>query len=158
MLPFYQDLLERLGSLHSDIELAIADLPPEALDWSPGPEMNSISVLIVHLTGAERYWIGDVACGLRSDRDRDAEFQTVGLTADLLRTRLRDSLAHARDAMDHLTLADLEEARPSWRDGNTYRVGWALAHALEHTALHAGHVQIQRQMWEQRADEPSCRS
>ena len=149
MLPFYEDLLERLGSLHNDVEEAIVDLPFEALDWSPGLEMNSIAVLVVHLTGAERYWIGDVACGLRSERDRDAEFQAADLTADDLRTRLRDALAYARDAMEQLALTDLAEERPSWRDGNAYRVGWALAHALEHTALHTGHIQVQRQIWDQ---------
>jgi hypothetical protein len=28
-------------------------------------------------------------------------------------------------------------------------VAWALFHALEHTALHCGQIQIQRQLWEQ---------
>ena len=27
---------------------------------------------------------------------------------------------------------------------------WCLAHALEHTALHLGHMQIMRQLWRQR--------
>ena len=29
-------------------------------------------------------------------------------------------------------------------------VAWALLHALEHTAIHLGHMQIMRQLWEQR--------
>jgi hypothetical protein len=32
-------------------------------------------------------------------------------------------------------------------------VGWALCHILKHTALHLGHLQITRQLWEQRQDK-----
>jgi len=28
-------------------------------------------------------------------------------------------------------------------------VAWALAHALEHTALHLGHIQIGRELWQE---------
>ena len=36
--------------------------------------MNSMNVLVVHLIGAERYWIGDVIAGEPSGRDRESEF------------------------------------------------------------------------------------
>ena len=150
MHPFFADLLVHLEDRHNDIIQVLDALPREALDWSPGSEMNSITVLIAHLTGAERYWIGDVACSLRSERDRGAEFRTTGLSADALKVRLHDSLSHARQAVATLTLDDLAQERPSWRDGKSYRVGWALLHALEHTATHTGHIQIQRQIWDQK--------
>ncbi len=35
------------------------------------------------------------------------------------------------------------------RDGREYTVAWALFHALEHTALHLGQMQLTRQLWEQ---------
>jgi ankyrin repeat protein len=35
-------------------------------------------------------------------------------------------------------------------------VAWCLAHALEHTALHLGHMQITRQLWEQRGSPHDC--
>jgi hypothetical protein len=52
--------------------------------------------------------------------------------------------------LEKLTLKDLETLSISPRDGRKLTVAWALAHALEHTALHAGHMQIMRQLWEQR--------
>ena len=61
MLPFLADYFEILRNLHADLEHSLNDLPPEALDWSPGPDMNSLSVLATHVAGSERYWIGDVA-------------------------------------------------------------------------------------------------
>jgi len=69
------------------------------------------------------------------------------LTAVLL-TKLQIALNHSRAVLESLTLADLEQERVSPRDGRTFTVGWALSHALEHTALHTGHIQLTRQMWD----------
>ena len=51
--------------------------------------------------------------------------------------------------LDGLSLEELEELRISPRDGRQFTVGWSLAHALEHTAIHVGHAQITRQLWEE---------
>lgn len=145
-----EDFQERLLALHDAIRAAIAGLPAEALDWVPGPEMNSINVLVVHLTAAERYWIGDVVCGETSHRDRDSEFQARGLVSADLAARLAGVEAFIRDHLDTLAEVKLDEYRISPRDGKKFRAFWALAHALDHTALHLGHLQIQRQLWDQR--------
>jgi len=149
MLSVLEDYLERLQALHADIECTIEGLPPEALDWVPGPDMNSLGVLAVHVADAERYWIGDVAGRDPSGRDRAAEFRTRGLDTAALKARLAKTLAHSQAVLEGLTLPDLEAARVSPRDGRTFTVAWCLAHALEHTALHLGHMQITRQLWEQ---------
>ena len=70
MQTFFEDYLNILQACHTDILKALDGLSPDALDWISGPEMNSISVMVFHLTGAERYWIGDVAAQEPSDRDR----------------------------------------------------------------------------------------
>jgi uncharacterized damage-inducible protein DinB len=149
MIVFYQDFLDRLVELHTNIEQAIQGLSPEALDWSPGKGMNSITVLIVHLTGAERYWIGDVALGDISNRDRAAEFSVSRIPLDVLRARLADASADAQSALTRPALGDPEQERVSPRDGRKFSVAWALLHTLEHTAIHLGHIQITRQLWEQ---------
>ncbi|MCP4424791.1 MAG: DUF664 domain-containing protein [Chloroflexi bacterium] len=148
MLPFFADFLDRLEAMHEAIEQAVAGLPPEALDWRPGPEMNSIAVLVAHTAGAERYWIGDVAGQEPSGRVRAAEFETAGVETAVLLAKLQAALDHSRGVLESLTLANLELERVSPRDGRVYTVGWALSHALEHTALHAGHIQLTRQLWE----------
>ena len=109
--------------------------------------MNSISVLVFHLTGAERYWIGDVAAQEPSDRDRDSEFKVHDVGMDGVRKRLDDSLAYAHKSLEKLTLQDLETSRTSPRDGRKFTVAWALLHALEHANLHLGHIQITHQLW-----------
>ena len=149
MLTILKDYLERLESLHADIGQTVEGLSPVALDWGPGPDMNSLAVLAAHIAGSERYWIGDIAGNDPSGRVREAEFQTGGLDEATLTTRLETALAHSQATLEKLTLAELEVKRTDPRDGNEYTVAWALFHALEHTALHLGQMQLTRQLWEQ---------
>ena len=149
MQSFYTDYLDNLNELHTDILRTISDLPQEALDWSPFSGGNSCSVIIVHIAGAEKYWLGDVVAGAPSGRDREAEFRVRNLIVAELEAHLQASLAYAGDVLDKLGLGDLETSRISPRNDKEVTVAWALIHALKHTAIHLGHVQITRQLWEE---------
>jgi len=150
MSPFFTDYLERLAMLHSEMERALAGLPQAALDWSLGPEINSLAVLTAHVAGSEMFWIGDVIVRGVTTRVREHEFQTSGVTADGLIARLAQALADSQWAVAQLTLSTLEEQRTSPRDGAVYTVAWCLLHALEHVAVHVGHMQLARQLWEEK--------
>jgi len=146
----YQALLDELGELHGEVTKALDTLPAEALDWTPGPEMNSLSILTVHLMGAERYWIGDVVQRDPSFRNREAEFQVKGLDAATLKQRLADLDAYEVAALGKLRLRDLDEERVSPRDGRKVTVGWAVLHPLQHTGQHVGHIEVLVQQWKQK--------
>jgi hypothetical protein len=150
MTTFFTDLIDRFAELHADLAKAVDGLPVEALDWTPGPEMNSICVLVVHLTGAEHYWLCDVAWGEPSGRVRAEEFGVHGLTAEELKTRITAADVCTRKALAKFSLGDLDAERKSSRNNKAFRVGWCLMHALEHSSLHLGHVQLTRQLWEQK--------
>jgi uncharacterized damage-inducible protein DinB len=147
-MTIFDDLYDRLNEFHADILKAIDGLPVHVLDWTPGPETNSINVLVVHLTAAERFWIGDVALGEPSNRTREEEFQAHGLTIDDLTQRLSDADDYAQAAFARLAVSDLDSVRKSPRNDRTFTIGWCLLHALEHTALHTGHIQLTRQLWD----------
>jgi hypothetical protein len=66
-----------------------------------------------------------------------------------LEAYLQESLAYVGDVLDELGLGDLEISRISPRNDQEVTVAWALIHALKHTAIHLGHVQITRQLWEE---------
>jgi uncharacterized damage-inducible protein DinB len=112
--------------------------------------MNSISVLVFHLTGAEQYWISDVAAQEPTQRDRDAEFKIHGVDVSVLKKRLEDNITLASNVLGALDLTDLESPRISPRNGQECTVAWALLHALEHSMLHLGQIQLTRQLWEQK--------
>ena len=149
MTTFFDDLCDRFQELHTDLIKTINGLPEEALDWVAGTEMNSITALVVHLTGAERYLIG-VALDEPPERDRESEFKAHGLTVDALKERLAGADEFTQKGLMRLSLQDLASVHVSPRNQKTVTAGWAILHALEHTAIHAGHIQVTRQLWEQR--------
>ena len=112
--------------------------------------MNSLAVLVTHTASAERFWIGEMAGADPSGRDRAAEFRARGVSAAALSALLDETLAHSLAVLERLTAPDLEARRFSPVHQREYRVAWALVHALEHTALHVGQVQLTRQLWDRR--------
>lgn len=95
-----------------------------------------------------------VAAGDREgNRNRLAEFRSTGSLADL-RVRYDRWLADAAqvlDTIDDATLASVYEraANPERGMGAARRTrAECIAHALEHTAVHLGHLQLQRQLYD----------
>jgi uncharacterized damage-inducible protein DinB len=151
MDSFLLDYLDQLDGAHAAILDALDGLSQEAVDWSPGDPINCLGALIAHAMGAERYWIGDVAMQEPHPRDRAAELSTHGVSPADLRKRIEETEAYAHAALGRLNAGDLDKMRPTGRpDNSSQTVGWALAHALQHTALHAGHCQIMRDWWQRR--------
>lgn len=144
---FYAECLDRFEALHNEIKKAIKGLDTEALDWVPAGETNSINVLVVHLTGAERFWAAEIALGKSSDRNRPEEFEAKGLTEDELVSLLDKTLAEIETAFRRLKLFDLDEIHHSAQHNQDVTAAWAILHALEHTAVHVGHIQLTAQLY-----------
>ena len=148
---FFADYLERLENLQHRLHKEVQDLSAEVMDWSPGPamnpKMNSVAVLLAHITGVLHEGIA-IALDQPPGRVREQEFQTRGVPGAEMLRRLDAVLDYARGALPRLGLDDLDQARKD-EDG-TVTCGWALLHALEHAYLHLGHLQLTCQMWRQR--------
>jgi hypothetical protein len=140
------DYLKLLAKLHADFEKCLEGMSVEGLDWTPGRDMNSLCVLVVHVVGSARYWVGDVAAGIDSKRNRDAEFTVSGLDTAQLKALLIANREFVHSVLEKLTPDDLIISR----FGHQETAGEAILHALEHTALHVGHAQLTRQLWDQR--------
>jgi hypothetical protein len=122
----------------------LAGLPDEAVSWRPGPETNSIAVLIEHTWGSAAWWTARAA-GREIERDRDAEFRAtrgVAELEELLAARLRRIEEHV-GAIDPATFGELEERSNRTR-------AWCLLHAIDHAGGHLGQAQLTRQLWQQR--------
>jgi uncharacterized damage-inducible protein DinB len=145
-VPFFADYLERLEALQHRLQQEVRDLPAEAMDWSPGPAMNSVGVLLAHITGVLQEGI-ELALDVPSSRVRKQEFQTQGVSSTEMLRRLDAVLASARNSLPRLGLEDLAQARQD-EDGPV-TCGWALLHALEHAYLHLGHLQLTGQILRQ---------
>ena len=149
MEQFYADCYDRFTELHNEIKKGIEELSVEALDWVPAGNTNSINVLITHLTAAERFWAADIATGQSSDRVRAEEFEAAGMNEVQLVSLLDETLHALQEAFESLSLGDLQTLRHSAQHDMDVTTGWAILHALEHTAQHVGHIQLTVQLWEE---------
>ena len=106
---FFADYLQELEILQHRLHKDVRDLPAEAMDWSPGPQMNSVAVLLAHIAGVLQEGM-DIALSAPPRRVRAQEIQTRGaLSSEMLR-RLDAVIDYARGTLPRLGLADLERA------------------------------------------------
>jgi hypothetical protein len=148
MLPAFADYLKELESLYNDAAKTIDGLPQEALDWAPAPGTNSIAVLIAHMTGSQRFLVGDMVGDIPSNRNRPAEFAVKGLDQAALTAMLAQAMTVSRDTLAKLTLDDLASTQPHVKDGRSFTTSFALNHALAHCGVHVGHIHLTRLMWD----------
>jgi hypothetical protein len=151
MEPFAAAFEARLDELVAGFRGAIEGLPAEALDWSPGPQINSITVLATHAAAATRYLIGDVIAGEPSGRVRDAEFRVAKVDGAALLQRMEDTAAYAKGVVGRLTAEDFGSLRLSPQHKREYTVAWCMVRSLDHLAEHMGHAQLTRLLWEEQA-------
>jgi uncharacterized damage-inducible protein DinB len=121
------------------IERCLEALSDEDVWWRPGEGSNSVGNLLLHLEGSTRTWIMSVAGGSHIERDRQQEFdEREQIPRAELITRLKRTLAEADEVLAHLDTGALPERRRTpWEE---VTVLWAVYHAVEHFAMHAGQI------------------
>jgi uncharacterized damage-inducible protein DinB len=140
--------------LHKEMTGLVASMPAPGLNWRPLPGSaddevtNSLSALAAHVAGSQRYWVGEVAGGRPANRDRPAEFRVEAPSSQELQALLDGALALMREVLGGLDAGTLDDSL-TLKDRTATR-RWAIVHGLEHTALHLGHMQLTRQLWEAR--------
>ncbi len=158
MLSEIENYGNRIESLHALIRDAIEGLPEEALNWRPvqgegDHATNSLAVLVAHIAGAEYHWITEVIGQRPATRVREAEFETQAGSAAELWAILERAAASTNEVLAGLSAAELDQPRQV--DDHKVIVRWALLHVVDHTALHLGHIQITRQLWDGGKARPS---
>ena len=160
MHPELRHYLHLIEDLRGQVRDLIAELPAEALNWRPieGEDdhvTNSLAVMTAHVAGAEHFWIHEVTGNQPPTRDRPAEFRTAVDGPEPLLEKLKTVGEETGKVLAALTAADLDGTRQA-RD-RTVATRWAILHAIDHTALHLGHMQITYQLWMGGGSKPSPR-
>lgn len=153
MEPIFAAVIKRVEEMHHQYLAYMDGLSTEELDWSPGAEMNSLCVLAVHVTAAERFWIG-LGIDDVSERNRTAEFLASGYELAALKALFAENVAFYEVAFKLQDSSRLREAidvshymeRPS----QEVTRGYALLRGLDHTAEHLGHAGMTRQLLDRR--------
>ncbi len=142
-------VIERIGR---DALTALEGLSDEILNQPlPLPESNSLFALATHLVGAGEFWVLALVGGRTIARNRPAEFHATGKQTDLV-ARYERWIADIHAVLDALPDAALDQlANPPapyrpWQGDAPMTRRACLLHAIEHSALHLGHIQLTRQL------------
>ena len=150
LMTFREGMKSILAEHHQDMRELVKGLDSAGLNWTPGPETNSIAVLVTHSLGAEHSLL-TTALGDPIDRDRESEFQArADSEGDLI--QMIDRLdGNMPGLIDRLTAEDLdaERTRPNDRLGRARQGIWWVLHAVEHNREHIGQMALTRQLYEQ---------
>ena len=130
---------DKLEQLHGRIQDCLGRLTPEQIWTRNSANENAVGNLVLHLSGNVRQWIGSGVAGLADHRERDAEFDARGgeETAEL------SELLNSRVAEVTAIIRAVPAARLTERitpQGHDVTVLEAIAHVVEHFAMHTGQV------------------
>lgn len=139
-------IVDLFHAIHGQLREEIVGLEAEALNWTPGPDTNSIGTLVVHLLGTEEEVFRSIR-GLPSDRVRDAEFATRSYTRDDLLQRIQAADGRLDELAGGIRVDDLQALRTRpVRPDAAPGMFWLLrgyGHAREHLA----HLQLTKQLY-----------
>lgn len=150
---------DHLDDVWNSLLAAVRDIDDDLLQWSPGTDFSSIAMLLRHLAGSERWWIGEVIGGIPAHRVRDSEFMhDRPARADVLRA-VDDARALTRRVLSGVRAGDLAApvASPNSQGQGPKRLSssvppdkyWALLHYLEHLGYHRGQILMLRNLGRQ---------
>jgi hypothetical protein len=104
---------------------------------------NAVAALIVHCCGVTEFWIGHVALGRASHRDRDSEFTSVATVAEL-HAMVDATLAQVGEDLAAIdagaTQADLTGRQ--FLEVADETDGAIVLHVLEELYQHLGHMEV----------------
>jgi uncharacterized damage-inducible protein DinB len=150
MVAESEQLALALADIGRQVLRELSDLPENVLNRSVElPEANTLFALATHLVGAAEFWAVSVAGARKIDRDRAAEFVASGTYADLERRYSAWMLA-LDDVLSRRSTDELNqhvELPPEQRDtlgSQQPTLRACVLHAIEHSALHLGHIQLTR--------------
>ena len=149
MTPAHQAALNIARDSFDMLRESVAQLPDEALSWSPAEGMNPLSVLVVHSLVATRYLVG-LGCGDIRDfqayraNERAAAFETTGKTVQVLLAEIETAFGEIERLCGDGTESDLV------RESTTLVTATGLQfliHAIGHLREHVGHAQALHDLW-----------
>ncbi len=144
------ELIRLLEDQHTYAGHAIQNASKEALNWKPASTpCDSLAGLVRHIVAVQRLWLDAVAAGEVVPPELATAHTATAESSEELQRLLDDSLARSRTRLESLTTEQFDEMRE--RRGRALTVRWAAYHTLEHTALHVGHMQLTRQVYDEQA-------
>ena len=111
-----------------------------------GPGTNAVAALILHCCGVSEFWLGHVALGEPSQRDREAEFTSTATLTEL-RAIVDVSLERAATHLARLEAGEgTDEGGRQFLHGGDISDASVVLHVLEELFQHLGHAELTADM------------
>lgn len=138
----------QLARLHGKVTALLVGTPTEALNWRPCPGANSIYSQVIHILGSEQYLIATLVGGQNIVRDRESEFHAAGHDRDQLFLEIARVGTLSQEIIHDLAMrTDDVLSNTVMTTTGRHNLWYCLHFAIEHTALHLGHMELTVQMW-----------
>jgi hypothetical protein len=142
---------QTLKALHSDMQFLIKGVPAAGLNWQPGTNTNSLWAITLHTLGTTLHLLSTAA-------DIEPRWQAWQRATELAATGedpglLLQAIRNMDDFLDKVFSVLEEESPGAERDwlGKPKPISYLVSHAVEHAGRHVGHMELTRQLWDQRA-------
>lgn len=147
---YLDGMRQSLKTVHGDMRFLVKGMPGAALNWQPGVSTNSLWALTLHTLGTTLHLLA-AAADIEprwQDWKRAQELTASGEDPHLLNT----AIGNMDDFLDKVFPVLEEEDPAGERDwlGKPRAVSWLVAHAVEHAGRHLGHMELTRQLYDQR--------
>jgi len=153
MDPFLAPHLRVLEDLRRQTAEMVAPLDDSQINRTVPGLKNSVGILLRHMAGSERYWIGEVVGGRPAQRQRDAEFEHDRVRKGDLLGEFDRVAALTREVLGGLSRDDLlQEVTLQRSQGPVQETrAYAVLHAMEHLAYHVGQLRFLTRLLERGA-------
>jgi hypothetical protein len=137
---YLEDAIKRFRELQDQCDRALAQAPADSWDERLDPGSNSLTTLMLHISGNmfSRWTDFLTTDGEKADRNRDAEFEDADLTRERLLERWRGGWDCLFKALAPLSDADL--GRVVLIREQPHTVLQAINRQMTHYAFHAGQM------------------
>ncbi len=152
--PLIAGVLTVMHERHGDMLDLIDGLPPDALQWTPGLRMSSLAGLTRHIMDV---WVSTVrvaAGDLPGWHGENGAFLDATDNTLTLIACISEGDAYCKHVLPTLPAARLFA---HWPGDAARTIGMSLIEEGDHSAMHYGHMQITRHLYEQAHPEFASR-
>ena len=144
-------LIETLKSLFdrdlNKLKFEIASYQNESKIWEIDKNIsNSAGNLTLHLIGNINHFIGNQIGKTDYIRNRELEFSAKNIPQSELISKIEETIIVVNNALDELSIADLEKNYPLIVFEKEMTTGYFLVHLSTHLAYHLGQINYHRRL------------
>ncbi len=140
---FEKALVAKLTELQEEVKAFASD---ELFQSTPEGVSNSAEMLCKHIIGNLNWFIGAQLGGTGYERNREAEFQSSGLTRETIYDSLEDTKDMVKKVLSNLWNEDLHKIYPIPFKDHEVTVHFMLLTLTTHLDYHRGQINYERRL------------